>query len=257
MSRRTTRPASPLFRDVLTQAEQRLFLDYQQAANFQHSGVRGDERADTLTEFLRAHLPSVFGVGKGEARDFRDNVTGQLDVFVYGQLTVAPIHGGNNLIVPAEALYAVIEVKSVLNQDELDICLRAAKKVRSLRPFKKQFIPSPIDGRVEKNHYRCPYFIFTYSSNLSEDGWAAKEYQRMINGVQHVDGTANLIDRLIVMNRGIIEPQARKTLLKEDSQNLFLEFYLHLMNFLMRELKRRPAIDWAAYGSASRWTRLD
>jgi hypothetical protein len=218
MSRRTTRHASPLFRDVLTQAEQRLFLDYQQAANFQHSGVRGDERADTLTEFLRAHLPSVFGVGKGEARDFRDNVTGQLDVFVYGQLTAAPIHGGNNLIVPAEALYAVIEVKSVLNQDELDICLRAAKKVRSLRPFKKQFIPSPIDGRVEKNHYRC---------------------------------------RLIVMNRGIIEPQARKTLLKEDSQNLFLEFYLHLMNFLMRELKRRPAIDWAAYGSASRWTRLD
>ena len=73
------------------QAEQRLSLDYQQAANFQHSGVRGDERADALTEFLRAHLPGVFGVGMGEARDLRDNVTGQLDVFVYDQLTAAPI----------------------------------------------------------------------------------------------------------------------------------------------------------------------
>ena len=46
----------------------------------------------------------------------------------------------------------------------------------------------------------------------------------MINGAQHVDGTADLIDRLIVMNRGIIEPQARKTLLKEDFRIFFSNF---------------------------------
>jgi hypothetical protein len=51
-------------------------------------------------------------------------------------------------------------------------------KVRTLRPFKKGFIASPTDGRVEEDHYRCPYFIFAYGSNLGLEGWADKEYLR-------------------------------------------------------------------------------
>ncbi len=204
MAKRATRDPSPLFREVLTQAERRLSLGSEQAANFEHRGLRGNERAAALAAFLSLHLPGVFGVGKGEARDYLDNVTGELDVFVYDRSTSAPIQtGGDNLIVPAEALYAVIEVKSVLSQDELDICLVAAMKVRSLRPFKKQFIPSPSGGRVEKDHYRCPYFIFAYSSNLGVEGWAAKEYQRVVNSTQSIDGAMDLVDRVIVMNRGI------------------------------------------------------
>ncbi|WP_425351440.1 hypothetical protein [Methylocystis bryophila] len=83
---------------------------------------------------------------------------------IYDQSTAAPIHtAGENLIVPAEALYSVVEVKSVLSQAELDICLGAAQKIRSLRPFKKQFIASPTEGQVEKDHYLCPYYIFSYT----------------------------------------------------------------------------------------------
>src|SRR5208282_1551612 len=117
MAKRATRHPSPVFREVLTQAERRLSLGSEQAANFEHRGLRGNERAAALAAFLSLHLPGVFGVGKGEARDYLDNVTGELDVFVYDRSTAAPIQtGGDSLIVPAEALYAVIEVKSVLSQ---------------------------------------------------------------------------------------------------------------------------------------------
>ncbi len=257
MVKRATRNTSPLFRKVLTQAEQRLALSSEQAANFEHKGVRGNERAAALAEFLSLHLPRVFAVGKGEARDYGDNVTGELDLFIYDHSTAAPIQTGNDsLIVPAEALYAVIEVKSVLSQADLDICLGAAMKVRSLRPFKKRFIAAPTEGRVEKDRYRCPYFIFAYSSNLGADGWAEKEYQRVLHRAQDIGCAPDVIDRVIVMDRGIIRPEAGVVLLKEDSPSLFLEFYLHLVNFLTREWRRRPTIDWTAYASRSRWTKL-
>jgi hypothetical protein len=257
VTRRATRNASLLFRRVLTQAEQRLSLDSDQAGNFEHKGTRGNERAAHLGEFLSRHLPSVFAIGKGEARDYRDNVTGEVDLLIYDHSTAAPIQtGSESLIVPAEALYAVIEVKSVLSRTELDTCLNAAMKVRSLRPFKKRFIASPTEGRVEKDHYRCPYFVFAYSSNLTQEGWADKEYQRIIDRAKVVGCAPDVLDRVIVVDRGIIRPQVSAALLKEDSSSLFLEFYLHLINFLMRERRRRPEIDWTAYTSRSHWTKI-
>ena len=254
---RRARNASQLFVRVLKQAETRLALDAEEAANFQHKGIRGNERAAALAEFLTAHLPNVFAVGKGEARDCYDNVTGELDLFIYDRSTAAPIQsGGESLIIPAESLYAVIEVKSVLSQDELDICLTAAMKVRSLKPFMKRFIASPTDGRVEKDHYRCPYFVFAYKSNLVEAEWATKEYRRIVDRAGNIGCLPDVLDRVIVIDRGIIRPQVSAALLKENSTSLFLEFYLHLINFLMRERTRRPPIDWNAYTTRNRWTKL-
>jgi hypothetical protein len=258
VAKRATRNSSALFRNVLTQAEKRLALNFEEAANFEHHGIRGDERANPLIEFLSDHLPNVFAVGKGEARDYLDNVTGQLDLIVFDRSTAAPIQtSSDNLIVPAEAMYAVIEVKSVLSQAEIDTCLQAAKKVRSLRPFKKQFIAPPTDGAIAPNHFRCPYFIFAYSSNLGSDKWAESEYQRLLASAKKAGWTTDLIDRLIVMDRGIIQPQGEVALSKLNSPSLFLEFYLHLVNFLAREIKRRPPIDWMAYTSSSRWTKIN
>ena len=35
-----------------------------------------------------------------------------------------------------------------------------------------------------------------------------------------------------------------------------LDFYIHLVNFLMREKRRRPPIDLLAYASVGNWTYL-
>ncbi|ARN82605.1 hypothetical protein [Methylocystis bryophila] len=62
MVKRATRNASQVFLSVLIQAEQRLALDAEQAANFEHKLVRGDERAAALASFLTPHLPRVFAI---------------------------------------------------------------------------------------------------------------------------------------------------------------------------------------------------
>ncbi len=90
-------------------------LDAARAENFEHRGLKGNERSAALGEFLNRHLPAVFVVGKGEAIDFRDRRTGELDLFVYDRSTAASIQSSNeSTLIPAEAIYAVVEVKSVL-----------------------------------------------------------------------------------------------------------------------------------------------
>lgn len=241
---RATKNPSVIFQEVLKQAAVRLAHDALAAANFKHKGIRGDERANSLREFLDEHLPNVFVTGKGEAIDFRDNRTGQIDFCIYDRATSAPIQSSSeNALIPAEALYAVVEVKSVLSLDEIKQCVKAAKKVRSLRPFKKSFSP-PVRGNVPTGS-RCLYIVFAFTSNINEADWAHNEFNRIKTATSEVGGELNLIDQVLVLDRGIIRPGTAEAVIK----GIFLEFYLQLANFLTREKGRRSEIDWMAYTS--------
>ena len=73
---------SEVFKAVLDSAARQLHIASSEASAFKHTGIRGDERAAALANFLRQHLPSNIGVSKGEAIDFRDRRTGQLDILI-------------------------------------------------------------------------------------------------------------------------------------------------------------------------------
>lgn len=259
---RGTRRSSDIFKSVLRAAQDQVLLDKERAALFQHKGIRGDERAASIAQFLRERLPSWIGVGKGEVIDFRDRRTGQLDIVLYDQASCAPISvQDDNLLLPCEALYCVIEVKTTITQDELDKCLVSASKIRDLRPFKESFIPSRRDGAdADDGGHRCLYAIFAYTSNLSNDNdWPDKENVRLRSAAGKVGVDVDCIDRLIVIDRGIINPA--KAVGKWEAGNtgsLFLESYLHIVNFISRESRRRTPIDWQVYGprSAQGWRQL-
>jgi hypothetical protein len=255
--KRATKNPSVIYQEVLKQAEEQLALLAKGAANYQQKGIRGDERANSLRQFLASHLPNVFSTGKGEAIDYRDNRTGQIDFCIYDAATSCPIQSSSeNALLPAEALYVVVEVKSILTQDELDKAAIAAKKVRSLKPFKEDFVASPTKGGIPSGH-RCLYIVFAYSSNLSVDDWAQKEFDRIKSAVSAADGSIDMIDRVFVLDRGMIRPQVGAAVLRDEVKGIFLEFYVHLVNFLTRERKRRPEIDWTAYTSRSSWVKLN
>jgi hypothetical protein len=244
----------------MEKAKQRLVLEGDHAASFEHRGIRGDERAASLAKFFRDRLPDRFGVDKGEAIDYRDVRTGQLDFVIYDRARSAPVHSGNeNLLLPCEALYCVIEVKTIVTQDELNTSYRAAGRVRSLKPFKKTFIAARQEGSAASgDRARCMYVLFGYTSNLSNDAdWSRKEYQRLLSATQSSGVTPDCVERLFILDRGIVNPQRRAG--KWDAANasaVFLESYLHIVNFLGREVERRKPVDWQIYGprTTSGWT---
>lgn len=255
--KRATRNPSTVFRAVLERAEDQLQLDALAAADFQHRGIRGDERAQSLSAFLSTHLPSVFRVGKGEAIDYRDTRTGQLDLCIYDAASASPIQSlGENILVPAEGLFAVIEVKSVLSRAEIGKCVSAAKRVRSLKPFKREFSAPSTTGVAPSDVVRCPYIVFAYSTDLGDLDWAQKEYDRLKQCATHEQVPLDIVDRLLVLDRGLIRPQEAVVRMRDESEGIFLDFFIHLINFLMRERKRRPPIDWTAYSARGKWIRL-
>lgn len=254
--KRSTRISSVIFRDVLKQAEEQLALTGRAAANFQHRGIRGDERANAVRQFFADHLPNTFATGKGECIDFKDSRTGQLDFCIFDAATASPIWASEeNCLIPAEALYVVVEVKSTLTREELVKCVGSATKVRALRPFKEKFIASPTKGAVPTAH-RCLYIVFAYESNLSTDNWAQKEFDRLREVAAEVGCSVDVVDRIIVLDRGMIRSQVAAAMIREETKGVFLEFYLHVVNFLTRERNRRPEIDWTAYTSKSAWQKL-
>ena len=255
--KRSTKNPSKIFQQVLEDAENRLALAAKSAGTFQHRGIRGDERAEALAQFLRQHLPQNFSIGKGEAIDYLDTRTGQLDLVIYDSASAAPlVSSGENLLLPAEALYAVIEVKSVLTQVELDSCALAAKKIRDLKPYKRKFPPTPTKGEAPSDCYRCPYIVFAFTSNLSDDGWAQKEFDRVKKSVHGVGLEEDLFDRVIVLDKGLLRPQIAAARIRDEENGIFLDFYIHLMNYLMKERRRRPPIDMQAYASTGKWIYL-
>ena len=252
---------SAVFKSVLDSAARQLNIASSEAAAFQHTGIRGDERAAALANFLRQHLPSNIGVSKGEAIDFRDRKTGQLDILIYDADMCAPISSGSeNVLVPAESLLAVVEVKTTLTQNDINACFVAAKKVRAIRPFKQAFVPAREEGRpAEDGNFRCLYVVFSYDTNLSADNWLKKEFNRLSVAAKEAKGKLNLVDVVYVLRRGMIRPSKNAGKVNdEDQMNTFLEFYLHLVNYLRREIPRRPPMDWQAYSSKTSkgWEQL-
>lgn len=252
--------ASEVLAAVIARARDQLLLDAKHAEDFEQKGIRGDERAAALATLLREHLPDRFSVTKGEVIDFSDERTGQLDLIIYDSHTSAPVSKGEeNLLIPAEALYAVIEVKTTLNAEELIKSYRAAGQLRRLRPFKAKFVSPRTEGAAADENPRCMYTIFAYFSNLGESDWAVKEFGRALEAAKDNSLDPDVVDRIFVLSRGFLLPgKAAAKEEKDDGQSVFLDFYLHLMNFLTREAKRREPIDWQNYGKASRegWTTL-
>jgi len=132
---RGLRTPSKIFQRVLATARRELLAVAGRADAYEHHGSRGDERAGALASFLGARLPGTMALGKGEAIDAFDHRTGQLDVAIYDRSQCVPLSvDTENLLLPCEALYAVVEVKTTLTRDDLATCLKAASKVRQLRP---------------------------------------------------------------------------------------------------------------------------
>ena len=259
---RGTKSPSDIFRSVMEKAKQRLLLESAEAADFEQNGIRGDERAASLGNLFRERPPERFGVEKGEAIDYQDTRTGQLDFVIYDQSRCAPIRvGKENLLLPCEALYCVIEVKTRVTQDELDTSYKAAGKVRALQPFKQPFIPARQDGSsADDDRDRCLYVIFGYTSNLGNDAeWAGKEYLRLAAAAKSAGVAQDCVDRLIILDRGIINPQKRSGKWEAgNADSVFLESYLNIVNFLSRESERRKPVDWQMYApeGASGWKPL-
>jgi hypothetical protein len=113
--------------------------------------------------FLRENLPIAYGVATGEIIPFRGpSASPQCDVIIYDQLRM-PILGRSEAVqqVPFEAVYAVIECKSVLNKTAIKDAREKFAKIHTLPRC-------PSKTRLKKGKRRGPlYALFGYRLKTS------------------------------------------------------------------------------------------
>ena len=134
----------------------------------EHAGTKGRVRELFLTDLLKPLLSPSMTACTGMAIDSSGAQSGQIDVIVL-DLDVAPpmMTGGEQGVVPYEAVLAAIEVKSTLDATELKASIGNARRLKLLAG---RFVEVP--GRHETRAFpiRTPEFhVFAGRSDLKRD----------------------------------------------------------------------------------------
>ena len=108
---------------------------------FKHPVTKGDSTENTWIDLLNTYLPERYRASEAHVVDSKGVFSGQMDIVVYDrQYSPFVFHYGGQVIVPAESVYAVFEVKQSL---DLDMIKYAQEKVASVRSLHRTSLPIP------------------------------------------------------------------------------------------------------------------
>jgi hypothetical protein len=244
----------------MKRAGEQLSIDFKTATAFDHSTARGEYREEGVRQFLSSQKPDRYAIDTGFAYDARDETSGQLDIMIYRRYDTPPLLTGKSLVVPCESLLAAVEVKSKLTAGEIRDSLKIARSIRQLSPFGKQFIDAPGRGAAApaSDMPRCQFSIFAFSTDLEPgDDWLNREGSRLRRYAKELDIPVQWVDRLIVLDRGIINCiEGRGHDSVRSGQSALQIWFVHLLNYLRREDARRKGIDIDIYGGQDQWMSL-
>lgn len=142
--------SAPDLRKAFKAVSDSMLAEFSRLEEMPHPTGKGTAREEVLRQFLKRHLPARFGVGAGQIAHWANVISTQCDVVLYDCLNTPrlmpyPEHS----IFPAEAVFAAIEVKSVLTSETLrngfEKALSAHRASMDPDPFSEDAIPSIID----------------------------------------------------------------------------------------------------------------
>lgn len=124
-----------------------------------HRPSAGSNREDLVEQFLIEHLPNRFGVSTGLIISYDGKFSNQADLVVVDNQNNAPLYPqSRNKLWPVESVYALIEVKTQLNQGELDDCIKKGQRFKSL---KREFCDTGNTTRIKSSLF----VIWAFSSS--------------------------------------------------------------------------------------------
>ena len=99
---------------------------------------------------MRKYLPRRYCVDKAIIVDCNGNTSDQIDIVIYdGQYSYFVFKHEQVIYVPAESVYAVIEVKQELNKANLNY---AGEKAASVRKLSRTSAEIPFAGGIYRPH---------------------------------------------------------------------------------------------------------
>lgn len=99
-----------------------------------HNGEKGEATEESWRQWLRTYLPKRYKVDKAFVVDCEGNLSEQVDIVIYdSQYSYFVFKHEQVTYVPAESVYAVIEVKQSLTKTNIEYAGNKAESVRKLK----------------------------------------------------------------------------------------------------------------------------
>ncbi|MBO5737842.1 hypothetical protein J6R97_00720 [bacterium] len=99
----------------------------------EHPTTMGDSFELEWINWLKKYLPERYCIDKAQVIDSEGNLSQQIDIIIYDRQYTPFIFNDNGAIyVPAESVYAVFEVKPMLNKANMIYAAEKAESVRNL-----------------------------------------------------------------------------------------------------------------------------
>jgi hypothetical protein len=172
---------------------------YTESQVFKHSLSKGEYREQPIQEFFRELLPNKFAVLSGEIIDYKGNVSPQSDLIIYRNIDGIPVFKTEPTILLAESVMGIIEVKSKINLDEYEDCLKKAEKLYKLKPFGKSIQQYERGRNPTNKEVRIFISVFAYSSDSKMS--MKDEYARFIKRAEELSINPCVIDRIYTLPR--------------------------------------------------------
>ncbi len=209
-----------------------------------HAGARGEASEDDWLRLLNDHLPRRYQADRAFVIDSRGECSDQIDIVIYDrQYSPFLYNQTNQRYIPAESVYAVLEVKQDLSREHV---LYAGEKAASVRRLHRTSVPIPYaDGEYKPRPLpRIVAGIVTYQSS-----WAPPFGEPLRNVLTEL-ASENQLDLGCSLLHGAFEVRYaadnKVELTVVEGQRSLVQFLMRLLKQL-QALATAPAIDYEAY----------
>jgi len=207
-----------------------------------HPGTKGDASELNWIEMLNVYLPNRYNVDKAFVLDSDGNLSEQIDLVIYdNQYSPFLFHQDNAKYIPAEGVYAVFEVKQIINKENVKY---SGGKIKSVRSLKRTSAPIPHAGGTyePKAHFEIIGGILSLDS-----GWKAPFEDSLSNALSNLEMLEKINIGCVLRHCGFTFDYETHHLDVSQSDDSLIFFFLNLLS-LLQELGTTPALDIWEYG---------
>lgn len=130
-----------------------------------HPVAKGDCAEAEWMKMLNSYLPIRYRADRAFVIDYEGNVSDQIDIVIYDRhYSPFILKQEGSTYIPAESVYAVIEVKPTLNKKNIEYASEKANSVRRLKRTAAAIVHA--GGKIQKP--KKPFFIL--AGILTSDG---------------------------------------------------------------------------------------
>lgn len=209
-----------------------------------HPGARGEASEEDWLRVLKDHLPHRYQADRAFVIDSRGSCSEQIDVVIYDrQYSPCLYNQANQRYVPAESVYAVLEVKQDLSREHVRYAGEKAASVRRL--YRTSGVVPTVAGAVTPGApQRIVAGVVTYQS-----AWTPPFADPLRNALAALGGDEQ-IDIGCALIHGAFEVAyeagGHVELRVADGPRSLVQFLLRLLKQL-QALATAPAIESEAY----------